>query len=66
MRSVPVISLLFMGSLMIQLFLPPGSAFDILLRVQLVLILFTAAYMAETLRGGLHTAIYAGDDRLHP
>ena len=52
-RSVPVISLLFMASLMIQLFLPPGSAFDILLRVQLVLILFTAAYMAETLRGGL-------------
>lgn len=52
-RSVPVISLLFMASLMIQLFLPPGSAFDVLLRVQLVLILFTAAYMAETLRGGL-------------
>ena len=52
-RSVPVISLLFMASLMIQLFLPPGSMFDILLRVQLVLILFTAAYMAETLRGGL-------------
>ena len=52
-RSVPVISLLFMASLMIQLFLPPDSAFDILLRVQLVLILFTAAYMAETLRGGL-------------
>lgn len=52
-RSVPVISLLFMASLMIQLFLPPGSVFDILLRVQLVLILFTAAYMAETLRGGL-------------
>ena len=42
-RSVPVISLLFMASLMIQLFLPPDSAFDILLRVQLVLILFTAA-----------------------
>ena len=52
-RSVPVISLLFMASLMIQLFLPPGMGFDILLRVQLVLILFTAAYMAETLRGGL-------------
>jgi general L-amino acid transport system permease protein len=54
-RSVPVISLLFMASLMIQLFLPPGSAFDILLRVQLVLILFTAAYMAETVRGGLQS-----------
>ncbi len=54
-RSVPVISLLFMASLMIQLFLPPGVAFDILLRVQVVLILFTAAYMAETVRGGLQS-----------
>ena len=34
--------MLFMASLMIQLFLPPDSAFDILLRVQLVLILLTA------------------------
>jgi general L-amino acid transport system permease protein len=52
-RSVPVITLLFMASLMIQLFLPPGSEFDVLLRVVAVLILFTAAYMAETIRGGL-------------
>ncbi|MDA9557421.1 amino acid ABC transporter permease [Vibrio sp.] len=52
-RSVPVITLLFMASLMIQLFLPAGSEFDVLLRVVAVLILFTAAYMAETIRGGL-------------
>lgn len=52
-RSVPVITLLFMASLMIQLFLPPGSEFDVLLRVVAVLILFTAAYMAETIRGSL-------------
>lgn len=52
-RSVPVITLLFMASLMIQLFLPPGLHIDILLRVLAVLILFTAAYMAETVRGGL-------------
>lgn len=52
-RSVPVITLLFMASLMIQLFLPPGMNIDILLRVLAVLILFTAAYMAETVRGGL-------------
>jgi len=58
-RSVPVITLLFMASLMIQLFLPPGSEFDVLLRVVAVLILFTAAYMAETVRGGLQ-AIPAG------
>ncbi|WP_413282943.1 amino acid ABC transporter permease [Vibrio sp. MA40-2] len=54
-RSVPVITLLFMASLMIQLFLPPGQEFDVLLRVVAVLILFTAAYMAETIRGGLQS-----------
>ncbi|MFM9269304.1 amino acid ABC transporter permease [Halomonas elongata] len=52
-RSVPVITLLFMASLIIQLFLPEGMSIDILLRVLVVLILFTAAYMAETIRGGL-------------
>lgn len=52
-RSVPVITLLFMASLIIQLFLPEGMTIDILLRVVVVLILFTAAYMAETIRGGL-------------
>ncbi|SHE98007.1 amino acid ABC transporter permease [Vibrio gazogenes] len=54
-RSVPVITLLFMASLMIQLFLPPGQQFDVLLRVVAVLVLFTAAYMAETIRGGLQS-----------
>jgi general L-amino acid transport system permease protein len=54
-RSVPVITLLFMASLMIQLFLPPGQEFDVLLRVVTVLILFTSAYMAETIRGGLQS-----------
>ncbi|MDO6706118.1 amino acid ABC transporter permease [Photobacterium sp. 1_MG-2023] len=54
-RSVPVITLLFMASLMIQLFLPPGQEFDVLLRVVAVLTLFTAAYMAETIRGGLQS-----------
>lgn len=54
-RSVPVITLLFMASLMIQLFLPPGQEFDVLLRVVAVLVLFTAAYMAETIRGGLQS-----------
>ncbi|MBZ9557983.1 MULTISPECIES: amino acid ABC transporter permease [unclassified Modicisalibacter] len=52
-RSVPVITLLFMASLMIQLFFPEGFTIDILLRVLIVLIMFTAAYMAETIRGGL-------------
>lgn len=52
-RSVPVITLLFMASLMIQLFFPEGMTIDIFLRVLIVLIMFTAAYMAETIRGGL-------------
>ena len=54
-RSVPVITLLFMASLMIQLFLPSGQEFDVLLRVVAVLVLFTSAYMAETIRGGLQS-----------
>ncbi|GAA0699406.1 amino acid ABC transporter permease [Vreelandella titanicae] len=52
-RSVPVITLLFMASLMIQLLFPEGMTIDIFLRVLIVLIMFTAAYMAETIRGGL-------------
>lgn len=52
-RSVPVITLLFMASLMVQLFLPEGVTIDILARVLIVLVMFTAAYMAETIRGGL-------------
>jgi general L-amino acid transport system permease protein len=52
-RSVPVITLLFMASLMIQFFLPEGMTIDIFMRVLIVLIMFTAAYMAETIRGGL-------------
>lgn len=51
-RSVPVITLLFMASLMIQFFLPEGLTIDIFMRVLIVLIMFTAAYMAETIRGG--------------
>ena len=50
-RGVPLISLLFMASVMFPLFLPEGFTVDKILRAQLALILFTAAYIAEVVRG---------------
>lgn len=58
-RGVPLISLLFMASVMLPLFLHSGVTIDKLLRAQLALILFAAAYLAEVVRGGLQ-AIAAG------
>ncbi|MGH8742171.1 MAG: amino acid ABC transporter permease [Burkholderiales bacterium] len=52
-RGVPLISLLFMASVMLPLFLPPGMSIDKLLRAQIAMILFIAAYLAEVVRGGL-------------
>jgi general L-amino acid transport system permease protein len=52
-RGVPLISLLFMASVMLPLFLPAGVNIDKLLRAQIALILFAAAYLAEVVRGGL-------------
>ncbi len=52
-RGVPLISLLFMSSVMLPLFLPEGFSIDKLLRAQIAIILFAAAYIAETVRGGL-------------
>ncbi|MCC7426475.1 MAG: amino acid ABC transporter permease [Alphaproteobacteria bacterium] len=52
-RGVPLISLLFMASVMFPLFLPEGLNIDKLLRAQVAIILFAAAYLAEVIRGGL-------------
>jgi general L-amino acid transport system permease protein len=52
-RGVPLISLLFMASVMLPLFLPSGVTVDKLLRAQIAMILFAAAYLAEVVRGGL-------------
>jgi len=52
-RGVPLISVLFMASVMLPLFLPSGVTIDKLLRAQIALILFAAAYLAEVVRGGL-------------
>jgi general L-amino acid transport system permease protein len=52
-RGVPFISLLFMASVMFPLFMPNGFNIDKLLRAQIVIVLFAAAYLAEVVRGGL-------------
>ncbi|MBZ8132446.1 amino acid ABC transporter permease [Afifella sp. IM 167] len=52
-RGVPLITVLFMSSVMLPLFLPEGVSFDKLLRALIGVALFSAAYMAEVIRGGL-------------
>ena len=74
-RGVPLISILFMASVMLPLFMPSGVTVDKLLRAQIAIIIFAAAYIAEAVRGGLQaiprgqheaasrdgTALLAGD-----
>jgi general L-amino acid transport system permease protein len=52
-RGVPLISVLFMASFLFPLFVPVGMSPDVLLRVLVGITLFAAAYLAETIRGGL-------------
>jgi general L-amino acid transport system permease protein len=52
-RGVPLITMLFMASLMLPLFLPTGLTIDKLVRAQVAFILFAGAYLAEVVRGGL-------------
>jgi general L-amino acid transport system permease protein len=52
-RGVPLVALLFMANVMLPLFLPEGVNFDKLIRAQVAIILFAAAYLAEVVRGGL-------------
>ena len=66
-RGVPLISMLFMSSVMLPLFLPEGFSIDKLLRAQIAIILFAAAYLAEVVRGGLQAipkGQYEGADSL--
>ena len=44
---------MFTASLLLQYFLPPGTNFDIILRVIILVTFFAAAYLAEVIRGGL-------------
>jgi general L-amino acid transport system permease protein len=52
-RGVPLITVLFMSSVMLPLFLPEGMNFDKLVRALIGVILFQSAYVAEVVRGGL-------------
>ena len=52
-RAVPLITILFMASIMLPLFMPQGMTIDKLLRALVGVTLFTSAYMAEVVRGGL-------------
>jgi len=52
-RGVPLISLLFMSAILFPLFLPEGLTINKIIRAQMAIILFTAAYIAEVVRGGL-------------
>lgn len=52
-RGVPLITVLFMASFMLPLFMPEGVKIDVMLRVVVGITLFSAAYMAEVIRGGL-------------
>jgi general L-amino acid transport system permease protein len=54
-RGVPLISVLFMASVMFPLFMPAGVNIDKLLRAQIAFILFAGAYRAEVVRGGLQS-----------
>lgn len=52
-RGVPLVTVLYMASLMLPLFLPGGESIDQLVRATVAVTLFSAAYMAENVRGGL-------------
>jgi len=54
-RGVPLISVLFMASFILPLFMPQGQTIDTLARVLIGMTLFTAAYLAEVVRGGLQS-----------
>ncbi|GFE65146.1 amino acid ABC transporter permease [Litoreibacter roseus] len=52
-RGVPLITLLFVANVVLAYFLPPGTTFDLILRVIIMITMFSAAYIAEVVRGGL-------------
>ena len=58
-RGVPLITLLFVANVVLAYFLPPGTNFDLILRVIIMITLFSSAYIAEVIRGGL-TALPRG------
>jgi general L-amino acid transport system permease protein len=53
LRGVPLITLLFVASTMLNYFMPPGTSFNLLVRVLIMVTIFASAYIAEVVRGGL-------------
>jgi general L-amino acid transport system permease protein len=54
-RGVPLVTILFMFSIILALFLPPEARLDRLLRALMAMTVFSAAYTAENVRGGLQS-----------
>ena len=52
-RGVPLITLLFVANVVLAYFLPPGTNFDLIVRVIIMITAFSSAYIAEVIRGGL-------------
>lgn len=66
-RGVPLVTVLFMASVMLPLFMPAGFTFDRFARALVGVALFASAYMAEVVRGGLQAipkGQYEGADSL--
>jgi general L-amino acid transport system permease protein len=64
-RGVPLITVLFMSSVVLPLFLPEGFNLDKVLRAQVGIILFSAAYLAEVVRGGLQAIPKGQEEAAH-
>ena len=54
-RGLPLIGILFMAQVMLPLFLPAGLEIDRVLRAIAAFVFFSAAYLAENVRGGLQS-----------
>ena len=64
-RGMPLVTILFMAQIMLPLFLPAGMTVDRILRAMVVIILFTAAYQAENIRGGLQAIPHGQYEAAH-
>ncbi|MFI4981542.1 MAG: amino acid ABC transporter permease [Nevskiales bacterium] len=61
-RGVPLLTVLFMSTVVLPLFLPEGMSLDRLLRAMAALVLFNSAYMAEVVRGGLQGVAHGQEE----
>ena len=52
-RGVPLITLLFVANVVLAYFFPPETTIDLILRVIIMITMFSSAYIAEVIRGGL-------------